>query len=118
MCFPIKKDAKRPRNRYVYKLVERRWDNRGYTGPYYKTLEYIIDKVSSIKLRAKTQSLGRAHEGLYVYLTLDAARRERHLGARILKCEVSPDDWIVSATYARQATYRRLKPIGFVRARK
>lgn len=119
MCILIDEKAKRPRNRFVYKLVYRSspgvWVSPNYNGIYKRGRVYKSSAMAGEQTRhdASYSALPYTLAGVYVYLTKKRAEDNRQEFDVILKLEVLPEDWLYSDANGK-ATYKKVKVISEV----
>ncbi len=114
MCFRIDHGAKRPKRRKAYKIVH--ITRGGLVVSHIHNKHWQCNKTHSIRKNACIHMQGSAHEGIYVYCSLAAAKDTFRYGnisdSVIMKVEVDPADWLYSSYdngwCSGVATYRKV----------
>lgn len=123
MCHTIDSIAQRPRIKYAYKVVEARRGGLFSLHNYARSTRWEVGKTVRAKgLRSygcvKACDSTQSAAGIYVYTLLAKARSARKRwpnSGMIIKVAVDPKDWLTTALFRHEATYRKATMVAVVK---
>ena len=93
MCFTINRTVKRPRNRYVYKVVRQSPRSKYLHSWWLTSFNYSPGLVTARGSIAEKDAY-YSEAGIYAYLSKKEAVKNRHEGDIILRLQVDPADFL------------------------
>lgn len=122
MCLITINKERRPRRKYVYKLVENQGGYRyrsiymgkwNFLAPrFYYTKGVNVSSRDNTELTPKERNERNVGKGFHFYLKLSEARKAIGSSSEeIWKVEVNPSDWVADGTFSRKqaAVYTKFK---------